>query len=311
MQPINNFNPHMNMGSNQFSMVSDEKLLEQLRYMSAYGGHNPTTLMLLHELHLRAAASFGKTFVPTKEVHGDAFLYTSIFKNGVMTHFFVVEKETKQKIEEIFEMTKNPRDGEVDKFIEDRIRLLVELGNVFNAISVDEQGKQIGEVSRRGFASLFVSTGFNEESRHSSKVLPLAVVEVSTLTVLNSDPKHLVNQLMQDATQLIHDNDALIRLGNYLTNTPVVKDYGDAVMAQLRDNALGIGPSLPTQIHLFPADGSVPVKFLGGLSDNWTTGFIKREQYPHLFPNSTMYVRPGGMMGGFNGFGPAAGGPWY
>lgn len=305
-----NFNPHtpMIMGGNQFGMISDEQLLEQLRHMSTYGTHNQTTLMLLHELHLRAARSFGKTFVPTKEVHGDAFLYTSIFKNGVMTHFFVVEKETKQKIDEIFERTKVENTFE-DEFSAERIGLLLELGDVFNVISVNEQGKHIGGVNRRGFASLFVSKGFNEESRHSSKALPLAVVEVSTLAVLNSDPKHLANQLMQDATQVIRDNDILIQLGNYLSNTRVIKEYGDAVAARLRDNALGAGPSLPTQIHLFPADGSAPVKLLGGLTDNWTAGFIKREQYPHLFPNPAMYASPGGMLGGFNAFG-AGKGPW-
>lgn len=40
-----NFNPYAPMNSNQFSMTTDEQLLEQLRHMSVYGGHSQTTLI--------------------------------------------------------------------------------------------------------------------------------------------------------------------------------------------------------------------------------------------------------------------------
>lgn len=309
----NHFNPSnvMGMGNNQFAMSTDEQMLEQLKYMTAYGAHSQTTLMLMHELYQRVARSFGKTFVPTKEVQDDCFLYTSIFKDGVMTHFFVAKEETKQKIDEIFEQTKPVGQGDGSTEFIARITLLMELGDVFRTVPVDEQGKQSGPIKRCGFASLFASKGFNEEPRHSSKVLPLGVIEVSTLTLLNTDPKHFVNQVMASASQIINDRERLGRLEGYLSSTSVMKEYGAAVTEILSKKDVGIGFSLPTQIHLFPADRPTPAKFLGGLSDNWTAGFIKREQYPHLFPTGQNYLHPNGNVSGWNGFGPAPANPWY
>lgn len=313
-----NFNPHAPMGmlNNQFGLITDEQLLEQLRHMAAYGTHNPTSLMLLHELHARAARSFGKTFVPVKELHGEDFLYTSIFKDGVTTHYFVADKETKLKIDEIFNLTKveNPPEGDED-FMAERIEHLLRLGRVFKMISVDEQGNPIGAIKRCGFASLFVGKGFGEEPRHSSKVLPLGVIEVPTLTLLNSDPNFLVNTVITNACQIITDRNRLAELDSYLRTPAVMREYLTAVTDLMRENGIGLGHSLLTQIHLFPVDSDVPVKFLGGLDDNWTTGFIKRERHPHLFPSGQNYFNLNGNLGGFSGFGEpgrsTGPGNWY
>lgn len=311
-----NFNPQniMGIGGNQFSRTSSEQLLEQLRYMSAYGGHNPTTLMLLHELHARAVRSFGKTFVPTKEVQGDSHLYTSIFKGGLMHHFFVTDDETKQKIAQVVEQTTlDPKDGGPSHFGVERIGLLMELGDVFNVVTCDENGKQVGPIKSSGFAALFGGWGFDEQTKHSSKVLPVAVIELPTLVVLNNDRRGLINSVLHHAAQVIQDHDVLRVLDEHLNTTPVVDEYISAVTGIMRLNDVGVGHTDVTQIHLLPAEGGAPVKLLGGAvnGQKWDAGFIKREKYPHLFPNAHTNMHPNNMMGGFNGFGPAAGGPWY
>lgn len=307
-----NFNPSnvMNM-NNQFSMTTDEQLLEQLRHMSAYGTHNQTTLMLLHEFHMRASRSFSKTFVPSKEVQDDSFLYTSIFKDGIMTHFFVAKEETKQKIDEIFEQTKPVGQGDGSTEFISRITLLMELGDVFRTVPVDEQGKQSGPIKRCGFASLFASKGFNEEPRHSSKVLPLAVIEVQSLALLNTDPNYIIANVLGQAANILTDADQLVQLDNYLSDQTAFKKYVTAVTGNMRLNDFGVGHDFITQIHLFPADGTVPLKFLGGLGDKWDTGFIKREQYPRLFRIEQMYLHPNGTVGGVNWGGQSGRGPWY
>lgn len=314
----NNFNPPgpMNMGGNQFGMTTNEQLLEQLRHMSAYGTHNQTTLMLLHELHLRAARSFGKTFVPTKEVQGNAHLYTSIFKGGLMHHFFVADDETKQKITQVIEQTTlDPKDGP-SHFGVERIGLLMELGDVFKVVTVDESGKRVGTVKNSGFAALFGGWAFDEQTKHSSKVLPLAVFEIQTLTLLNTPLDLFCNVVMNSAAQLITDHAKLEKLEGYLRNTPVIKEYLTVVQDTMKLNNSGFHHSDVTQIHLFPANLAAPLVCLGGLPNSdgkwkWDAGFIKREQYPHLFLNAHGNMHPNNLMGGFNGFGPAAGGPWY
>lgn len=306
-----NFNPHniMAMGGNQFGMTSDEQLLEQLRYMSTYGTHNQTTLMLLHELHLRSARCFSKTFTPTKDVQGDYHLYTSIFKNGRMHHFFVADDETKRKIEQVIEQTTlDPKDGP-SQFGVERIGLLMELGDVFKVVTVDESGKQLGDVKNSGFAALFGGWGFDEQTKHTSKVLPLAVLEASTLTILNSDPKHIFSTVISQAIHLVTNREQLNHLEAYLLDGGVLKEYIAAVTDAMRLNDIGVGYENVTQLHLFPAGRIVPIKFLGGLDKKWDTGFIKREQYPHLFPVAQGYMHPNGNVGGFNGFG-AGKGPW-
>lgn len=306
-----NFNPHniMAMGGNQFGLTSDEQLLEQLRYMSTYGTHNQTTLILLHELHLRAARAFGKTFTPTKEVQGDYHLYTSIFKGGLMHHFFVVNDETKLKIEQVLEQTTlDPKDGP-SQFGVERIGLLMELGDVFKVVTVDEAGKQLGTTKNSGFAALFGGWGFDEQTKHASKVLPLAVLEASTLAILNSDPKYISSTVLSQAVHLVTSHEQLNHLEAYLRDSEVLKAYTTAVTDTMRLNDIGVGHENVTQIHLFPAGRIVPIKFLGGLDKKWDAGFLKREQYPHLFPTAQGYIHPNGNVGGFNAFG-AGNNPW-
>ena len=314
-----NFNPHAPiMGNNQFCMTSDEQLLEQLRYMSAYGGHNQTTLVLLHELHMRAAQSFGKTFVPTKEVQGDAHLYTSIFKGGRMHHFFVTDDETKQKIAQVIEQTTlDPKDGP-SHFGVERIGLLMELGDVFKVVTTDELGKQVETVKNSGFAALFGGWGFDEQTKHSSKVLPLGVIEMQTLSLLNTQTDLFCNIVMSTAAQLVTDRAKLEKLEGYLRNTPVIKEYLTVVQDTMKLNHAGFNHSDITQIHLFPANLDAPLVCLGGLPGKdgkwkWDAGFIKRAQYPHLFQNTQNYIHPNGNIGGFNGGGMGGanwGGPW-
>lgn len=314
-----NFNPHTAMmGSNQFSMTSDEQLLEQLRHMAAYGAHNQTTLMLLYELHARAARSFGKTFVPTKEVQGNAHLYTSIFKGGLMHHFFVADDETKQKIAQVIEQTTlDPKDGP-SHFGVERIGLLMELGDVFKVVTADESGKQVGTVKDSGFAALFGGWGFDEQTKHSSKVLPLGVIEIQTLTLLNTPLDLFCNVVMNSAAQLITDHAKLEKLEGYLRNTPAIKEYLTVVQDTMKLNNSGFHHSDVTQIHLFPVNLDAPLVCLGGLPNSdgkwkWDAGFIKREQYPQLFPNPQNYMHPNASIGGFNGGGMGGfgnGGPW-
>lgn len=293
------------MFPNQFQQYSDEQILDELKSMGAYGDHNPTSMMLLGELYQRAQHAFAKTFIPSEEVHGDAYLYTSVYKDGFMTHYFVSDREAKLKIEEIFEGTQLPSEGASDQFLSERFRLLLELGDVFTAVKVNEYGAMVNRPERRGYGALISGKGFGTSSQHSSKSLPLAVVEIAFGSLMSMDPSKFIYELLAAIRPGFPSPDKLAEVEDYLNSSNVVKDYLDAV----KKNHLtpsGIGNTGSTiQFLFFPGGENVPVKILGGLSEKWDEGFINQKLYPSLFlnrpnPYANNYTGPGV----FGGFGP-------
>lgn len=296
-----NFNPQagaMMAQPDMFRSYTDLQILEQLKSLAAYGSHNHTTLMLMAELYHRSAHAFGKTFIPTKTVHGDSYLYTSIFKNGRMTHFFVRDQETKDKIQAVLDgATKHP--------FEENISLLVELGPVFEEVMVDENGAPIGEPRKAGFPALFGFDGFAAQPQHVSKTLPLAVLELSFMAA-GSFSQGVFNELLMNGIRMATDDKELhTRVDHYLRSFNALLEYKKSTDSVISEpGSLNLVP-ITTQIHFFPVDQDSPIKFVSALYAEKDPRFIDRSKFPHLFVNPIAHYN----QNAFNGTGFAPGGP--
>jgi hypothetical protein len=292
-----------------FKRLSDEQLLEQLKSMACYGDHNQTTLMLIGELYQRAQRAFGKTFMPSEKVHGDRYLYTSIYKDGVMTHYFVDDHETKLLVDGVFERTEFLYTAEGEGFEGGpRISALLDLGEVFTAIRVDENGKQVGEAVRCHFGTIAAAQGFNANPLHISKTLPLGIFEINFKSPAGLMRQTLNEALLKAAETVTTDPEKLTRIQEFVNQFDLLEEYRISVEKVFNGSEMAGGMNLipiTTQIHVFPAGTGAPVKFLTAMYGETVPGFVDRNKYPALFlnpePNANHYAPGAGGFGGPGG----------
>jgi hypothetical protein len=289
MNPFGNSNLQAGMYMShpeQYQSKSDQELLRELQALGAYGSITPPAMMLLAEICQRAQHAFAKTFVPTKAVHGDRFLYTSIFKDGLMTHLFAVDSKAKENIEKVLNSAPS-------RPFEENLNALIELGPVFDAVPVDENGTPVGDSYKADFRILLGFDGFNKQPLHVSKTLPLAVVEFS-FTPSGSFQQGMFNEMLLNSIRaMTNDAELVTRVDLYLRTHNALLEYKKSADSVISDQGSFNLVPVTTQIHFFPVDQDAPLKFISKLYADKDARFVDRHKYPQLFVNPNIFNRAG------------------
>jgi hypothetical protein len=282
-------------GHSPLYYLSNEDVLKQLQAFSSYASLPPAALALMAEVFKRANQSFNATFTPTEAVQGGSYLFTSVFMNGFMHHYFVDTTSVKEQIDSIIQDTwvREEESGLVKADSQgtslikpERITRLLELGDVFRVVQVDAYGNQIGKAKIQGFSDLYGSQQFNVESRHPSTFLPVGVIEVDATSLFHAQGRQyrLVEIVAPVAKEYRNKGKITVdqwhELGQYLDSGNRLEEYLESVDKEHFRNSNG--PFI-TQIHLFPADKETPIKFAGGQGRDWNEGQIDRNLHPRLF----------------------------